>query len=62
MKEPMDWANAHHAVVAEISARPPRYRGLRPMVSERRPISGCREVDVSRNAVESHDAEFDAWK
>jgi hypothetical protein len=62
MKEPIDWAKAHHAVVAEIRMRPPRYNGRRPMVSDRRPIRGWREVEVRRKAVESHDAEFEAWK
>src|SRR5690242_6626310 len=62
MKEPMDWAKAHHAVVAEMRARPPRYRGRRPMVSERRPMSGWRDVEVRRKAVESQDAELEAWK
>lgn len=60
MKEPIDWAKAHHAVVAEIKTSPPRYNGRRPMVSERRPMRGWRDVEVRRNAVESHDAEFEA--
>jgi hypothetical protein len=31
-------------------------------VSDNRPINGWSEVEVSRKAVDSHDAEFDAWK
>jgi hypothetical protein len=62
MKLPMSCASAHQAVVAARKTRPARYSGRRPNVSERRPKSGCSEVDVSKKAVDSHDAEFDAWK
>lgn len=31
-------------------------------MSETLPMRGWREVDVNRNAVESHEAEFEAWK
>lgn len=62
MKDPIDWARAHHAVVATSSVRPARYKGRRPMVSDILPQRGWRDVDVNRNAVESHDAEFDALK
>jgi hypothetical protein len=62
MKLPILWARAHHAVVAVIKAMPARYSGRRPIVSDKRPMSGWREVEVRRKAVDSHDAELDAWK
>ena len=62
MKLPMLWASAHHAVVRARKRRPNRYNGRRPMVSETRPKSGCRAVEVRRNAVDSHEAEFEALK
>ena len=62
MKLPIVCAKEHHAVVAARTTRPARYNGRRPRVSESRPISGCSEVDVSKKAVDSHEAEFDAWK
>jgi hypothetical protein len=40
MKLPMFCARAHHAVVAVIRANPARYNGRRPMVSDKRPMSG----------------------
>jgi hypothetical protein len=62
MKLPMLFAAAHHAVVAVRSNIPARYSGRRPIVSDRRPMSGCRDVEVSRKAVDSHDAELEALK
>jgi hypothetical protein len=62
MKLPMLCARAHHPVVADKSARPNKYSGRLPTVSDMRPKSGCREVDVSKKAVDNHDAELDAWK
>jgi hypothetical protein len=62
MKLPILWAAAHHAVAAARIARPARYNGRRPIVSDTRPNSGWREVDVSRKDVDNHDAEFDALK
>jgi hypothetical protein len=62
MKLPILWARAHHAVVAVIKVMPARYSGRRPIVSDKRPMSGWSEVEVRRKAVDSHDAELDAWK
>jgi hypothetical protein len=62
MKLPMLFAAAHQAVVAASRRSPARYNGRLPNVSDSRPISGCRDVEVSRKAVDSHDAEFDALK
>jgi hypothetical protein len=62
IKLPILSAAAHHAVVAASSRSPARYKGRRPNVSDSRPISGWRDVEVSRKAVDSHDAEFDALK
>jgi hypothetical protein len=62
IKLPMLFAPAHHAVVAARNRRPAKYKRRRPNVSERRPMSGCSEVEVSKNAVDSHDAEFEALK
>lgn len=62
MKLPMLCAQAHQAVVAARTTSPARYKGRRPNVSERRPMSGCNDVDVRRKAVDNQDAEFDAWK
>ena len=50
-----------YVVTANIS-RPKKYSGLRPTVSEIRPNKGWKAVEVSRKAVESHDAALDAWK
>jgi len=60
MKLPILPANAHQAVVAVKRRRPATYSGLRPKVSESRPMSGWSDVEVSRKAVESHDAELEA--
>lgn len=60
MKLPMLCAKAHQAVVTARNSRPVRYNGRRPIVSDTLPKSGWHEVDVSRNAVDSHDAEFEA--
>jgi hypothetical protein len=62
MKLPILCAQAHHAVVIARTTSPARYNVRLPNVSERRPISGWSEVDVSKKAVDSHDAEFDALK
>ena len=62
MKLPMLCAKAHQPVIAARKIRPERYSGRRPIVSDTRPKSGAREVDVSRKAVDNHDAELDALK
>ena len=60
IKLPMLCARAHHAVVVARRMSPAIYRGRRPNVSEKRPINGWSEVEVSRKAVDSHEAEFEA--
>lgn len=40
----------------------PTNKGIRPMVSDRRPSSGWKAVEVRRNDVDSHEAELAAWK
>lgn len=62
MKLPMLCAPAHHPVVAARNTSPERYNGRLPIVSLARPNNGCSEVEVSKKAVESHDAEFEALK
>lgn len=62
MKLPMLCARAHHPVVAARNNSPERYNGRLPNVSDSLPNNGCREVDVSKNAVDSHDAELEALK
>lgn len=55
-------ASAHHSVAAEKVASAPRKSGFLPNASERRPRKGCETVDMSMNAVESHDARWAAPK
>lgn len=55
-------AAAHHAVASANTALHPRKSGLRPTASDRRPSSGWKAVEVSRKAVDSHDAELAAPK
>ncbi|GAB1214147.1 hypothetical protein ATERTT37_003307 [Aspergillus terreus] len=62
MKLPMLCAVAHHAVVAKNTAIENKYTGLRPKVSEIRPNRGRKAVEVKRKAVDSHEAELEAWK
>jgi len=62
MKLPMLCAMAHHPVATVSSIRPERYNGRRPIVSDTRPKSGWRAVEVSKKAVDNHDAELDALK
>ena len=62
MKLPMLCARAHHAVVAVRNNKPERYNERRPNVSDSLPKRGCRDVDVSKKAVDNQDAELDALK
>lgn len=62
MNEAMLPAAAHHAVAIIRMTRAKMYRLRRPNVSDIFPNSGRNEVLVRRNAVESHDAAFDALK
>lgn len=58
MKLSMLPASAHHVVAKTNTTREAMYSGFRPTASDSRPSSGWNAVDVSKNAVESHDAEF----
>jgi hypothetical protein len=62
MKLPILCARAHHPVVTARNTTPERYSKRRPKVSDSLPKRGCNDVDVSRNAVDSHDAELEALK
>lgn len=62
MKLSMLCALAHHAVASAKTTRHPRKSGLRPTASDRRPSSGWKAVEVSRKAVDSHEAELAAPK
>lgn len=60
IKLPILWAKAHQAVVDARTTRPIKYNGRRPIVSDSRPINGWSDVEVSKKAVDSQDAEFEA--
>ena len=59
MNDPMLGAVAHHAIPIVSIAEVTSMTGLRPMVSDRGAKMGMKAVDVMRNEVESHDAEFE---
>jgi len=62
MKLVMLWASAHHIVETRKTSRVKIMGGFRPIVSESRPKSGWKLVDVRRKAVDSQDALFEEWK
>jgi hypothetical protein len=62
MKLVMLLASPHQAVVAPNMTREKIYSIRRPKVSDSRPYSGWKVVEVSIKAVDSHDAEFEEWK
>ncbi len=62
MNSAMLWAPAHQAVPMAKTSNADMYTGLRPNMSDIRPKMGCSAADVSINAVDSQDAEFDALK
>ncbi|KJZ75435.1 hypothetical protein HIM_05131 [Hirsutella minnesotensis 3608] len=51
-------ASEHHSVATENMASVPRQSGFLPNASDSRPRKGCETVDMTMNAVESHDAEW----
>lgn len=55
-------ASAHQVVASAKTPSEPTKSGLRPTASDRRPSSGWNADDVSRKAVDSHEAELEAWK
>lgn len=59
MKLVMLCAKAHHSVPTRKNVIPKIYGGLRPMVSDSRPYSGWKDVEVRRKAVDSQDALFE---
>lgn len=53
-------ANVHQAVARVKMIRQMMKRGFRPTASDRRPSRGWVAVDVSRKAVDNHEAELAA--
>jgi hypothetical protein len=59
MKLVMLWARAHHIVESRKIDRVNIMGGFLPIVSESRPKSGWKLVEVKRKAVDNQDALFD---
>lgn len=55
-------ARAHHSVASAKISIVQIYGVFRPTLSDKLPSSGWNAVDVNRNAVDSHDAEFELLK
>lgn len=61
MNNPILGAVAHHAIATASITEVPSMTGLRPTVLDNGAEMGMKAVEVMRNEVESHDAEFEEW-